>query len=593
MPRHSSPDRHFCGSPCCWKLAWLITLLALSGGCKSKAPRPSAAGDPPWFDDVTSRVGLDFVHDAGATGGYFMPQVMGSGAALFDFDDDGRLDIYLVHNAGPDSKSTNRLYHQEPDGSFQDVSAGSGLDVAGFGMGVAIGDVNNDGKLDLFLTEYGRVRLFLNAGGGNFRDVTVEAGIDQSSWATSASFFDFDRDGWLDLVVANYLDYEKTRPCGDPGGARDFCGPGNFRGMVTRLYHNRGAGADRPAEGPRFEDRTVAAGLAAASAPGLGVVCADFSGDHWPDVFVANDGQPNHLWINQGNGTFREEGLLRGIAVNGMGGAEGNMGIAVGDVTGDGALDVFVTHLVQETPTLWQQGPPGLFQDQTGVAGLSSPLRRGTGFGTVFADFDSDGELDLAVVNGAVKRPAQGGSGPAVVGHGEAFWSRYAQGNQLFANDGNCRFRDVSPENPSFCSVPGVGRGLCAGDIDNDGRVDLLVTSIAGPARLYRNVAAHAGHWLLVRAIDPALRRDAYGAEITVVTGARRRYNVINPAASYLCSHDARVHFGLGGSTEIDEIRVVWPDGAEEVFPGETANRSIVLRKGTGTPDRTPQEVPP
>jgi hypothetical protein len=321
----------------------------------------------------------------------------------------------------------------------------------------------------------------------------------------------------------------------------------------------------------------------------LGVVCADFSGDHWPDIFVANDGKPNHLWINQHDGTFVEEAMQRGIAVNSMGGAEANMGIAVGDLDGDGLLDVVVTHLVSETATVWQQGPVGLFQDRTGAAGLAAPLWRATGFGTAFSDFDEDGDLDLAVVNGAVKRdqrPAAPESGPGTV----EFWDLYAQRNQLFTNDGASRFRDISPLNAAFCGERRVSRGLCAGDIDNDGRVDLLVTSVAGPARLYRNVAPRAGHWLSLRAVDPRLRRDAYGAEVTVVAGKRRWYHCFNPAASYLCSHDPRVHFGLGAAEQIDEIHVIWPDGTAEIFPGGSVDRSIVLRKGDGAEGDNRQE---
>jgi hypothetical protein len=562
-------------------------MVGLFNGCGGDgaefAPPPAAH----WFEEASSEVGLDFVHDAGPTGSFFMPQIMGSGAGLFDFDDDGLLDIYLLNNAGPDSNSTNRLYHQGPGGHFRDVSRGSGLDVAGYGMGVATADINNDGRVDVFLTEYGRVRLFLNSGGGRFVDVSSECGLDQSSWGTSAGFFDYDRDGWLDLVVANYVEYEKTLPCSDRAGARDFCGPTSFRGSVTRLYHNLGKKTAGEPHGPQFEDATATSGLVKVTGPGLGVFCADFNGDRWPDIFVANDARPNHLWINQQDGTFTEEGVLRGIAVNSLGAAEGNMGVAVGDIDGDGSFDVFVTHLTQETPTLWRQGPRGQFLDRTGQFGLATPRWRGTGFGTVLADFDNDGDLDLAVVNGGVKRNAQA----ARTSDGTAsFWKDYSQRNQLFTCDENSVFRDISESNAALCGTPEVSRGLCAGDFDNDGGVDLLVTTIAGPARLYRNVAPHSGHWLMVRAIDPALRRDAYGAELTVCAGGRRRSCGISPGASYLCSNDPRAHFGMGHMGEFSEILVVWPDGTEESFPGGKADRLIVLRKGEGSSIRTAGE---
>ncbi|MFL5242897.1 MAG: CRTAC1 family protein [Gemmataceae bacterium] len=535
--------------------------------------------DPPWFVDATKEVGLDFVHDAGAAGTYFMPQLMGSGAAVFDFDGDGLLDLYLVQNGGPDSSSKNRLFRQNPDGRFTDVSAASGLDVAGYGMGVAIGDINNDGWPDVFLTEFGRVRLFLNNGDGkSFTDITKEAGLDNVSWATSACFADIDRDGWLDLIFVNYVDYDASRQCPGKGGKRDYCHPSAYPGTIPRVYRNLGrqAGADAP-HGVRFEDVTVKSGLSQIPGPGLGVVCADFNGDHWPDIFIANDSQPNRLWINQHDGTFKEEAVQRGIAYNGMGAAQANMGVALGDVDGDGLFDVVVTHLSEETHTLWKQGPVGLFRDHTALAQLSSPRYRGTGFGAVLADIDNDGFLDLAVVNGRVSR----GNTADVAGL-DPFWRPYAERNQLFANDGAGRLRDISQDNDPFCGSPAVSRGLACGDLRNEGGLDLLVTTIAGPARLYRNAVPQRGHWLGIRTVDPNLRRDAYGAEITVRAGDRRWLRWINPGYSYLCSNDPRAHFGLGQVDHVDRIDVVWPDGAEESFPEQPVDRYVELRKGSG-----------
>jgi hypothetical protein len=538
-------------------------------------------GSAPWFLDVTRDVGLDFIHDAGPvpTGNYFMPQIMGSGAALFDFDGDGRLDIYLIQNGGPKSGSFNRLYHQEADGRFTDVSKGSGLDVCGYGMGVGIGDVNNDGLPDVLLTEYGGIRLFLNLGRGKFKDVTREAGLDNPLWATSAAFFDYDRDGWLDLVVVNYVDYDPTRVCGPATGERDYCHPRAFAGTVAKLYRNLGA-EGRGSAPCRFEDVTTRSGLGQVPGPGLGVVCADFTGDHWPDIFVANDTQPNRLWVNQRDGTFKDEAVLRGVAYNGMGQTPANMGIALGDTAGKGRLDLVVTHLTEETHTLWRQEAVGRFHDRTAAMGLTSTRWRGTGFGTVLGDFDHDGALDLAVVNGRVSR------GSSARRPGASFWSHYEERNQLFANDGSGKFLDVSPANRPFCGTPSVARGLACGDVDGDGALDLLVTAVAGPARLYRNTAPDRGHWLLVRAIDPALGgRDAYGAEVTVKAGQRRWLGIVNPGQSYLCSNDPRVHFGLGRTEHIDGLHVVWPDGKEENFfqgRGCGVDRVVELRKGAG-----------
>jgi hypothetical protein len=567
-----------------WCLA--LTVLALAGlglGCRPTAPSGPAPA-PPWFVDVTEELGLNFVHDAGPTGTYFMPQQVGSGAAFFDFNNDGRLDIYLLQNGGPRSGSTNRLFMQLPDGHFQDVSAGSGLDIAGHNMGVAIGDVNNDGWPDVLVTQYSGVKLFLNNGNGTFTDVTEQAGLRNPGWGTSAAFVDYDRDGWLDLVVVNYVDYDPTWPCTGPTGP-DYCAPRTFKGRVSRLFHNRGR-AGAPADGRTtpvpavaFEDVTDASGLGRVPGPGLGVVCADFDGDAWPDILVANDGAPNSLWINQKNGTFKEEAVGRGLAYNGMSQAQAGMGIALGDVDGDGLFDIFITHLAEETHTLWRQGPRGLFQDQTAGAGLLQGAWHGTGFGTLLADFDHDGFPDLALVNGRVA--ARSNVEDTSLG---PYWSRYGDRNQLFVNEGGGRFRDLSRDNPALCGRYNVARGLVRGDIDGDGAQDLLVTTIGGPARLFRNVAPKRGHWLVVRAYDPALRRDAYGAEVRVRTGDRTHAGWLQPAESYLCSSEPRVHLGLGSSARVDAIDVVWPDGTRETFPGAAADQRLELRKGEGRP---------
>ena len=556
----------------------LVVTLAAVGWYAWPAAQPDSSA-PPWFADWTERAGLRFVHDAGplpGDGPYFLPQIIGSGAALFDFDGDGRLDLYLLTNGGPKSTSINRLYKNMPDGTFKDVTDGSGLGIAGHNMGVAVGDVNNDGLPDVLVTQYSGIKLFLNLGGGKFEDITAETGLTNPLWATSANFFDYDRDGWLDLVVVNYLDYDPTWACADTKGHRDYCAPSVFRGTVTKLFHNCGA-ARKP--WVRFEDVTLAAGLAKAPGPGLGVYCADFNGDGWPDIFVANDDKPNHLWINQHDGTFSEDALARGLAVGVMGQAEGNMGIAIGDVDNDGLFDLYVSHLVSEHNTLWLQGPRrGLFRDRTARAGLMTTAWRGTGFGTVMTDFDHDGWLDIAVVNGRVARETStpnAALGPHLM--------HYSERNQLFRNEGMGKFRDISRDNAPLCGTPNVARGLAVGDIDGDGAPDLLVTTIAGPARLLRNVAPSRGHWLLVRALDPRLKRDAYGAEITVRAGTGRWLRLVNPGDSYLCSSDPRVHVGLGSAPRYDGITVRWPDGLEEEFGGGPTDCVVELRRGEGT----------
>lgn len=558
----------------------VIASTAMTGlvGCQRSETISSSGAEvagPSWFHDVTASSGIDFVHDSGATGSYFMPESIGSGGALLDFDNDGRLDLYLVHCVPPGSQSRNRLYHQQADGRFRDVSAGSGLDVSGYGMGVAVGDVSNDGLPDVLLTEYGAARLFVNRGGGKFQDVTKEAGIENTRWGMSAAFFDYDRDGWLDLVIANYVDYTPTQKCFDTRGAQEYCGPQGMDGTVARLFRNRGAAGK-----VSFEDVTVISGLAAKPGPGMGVVCADFDGDRWQDIFVADDGQPNRLFINQRNATFTEEAIVRGVAFNALGGTAANMGIALGDVDGDALFDLFVTHLAWEQHSIWKQGPRGLFQEQTAAAGLVNPQWRGTGFGTVFADFDLDGDLDLALANGAIKRVHDSAKDSSV----GSFWSAYAQRNQVFANDGTGRFHDVSAANPDFCGRAAVGRGLASGDLNNDGAADLVVMSTGAPVKLLRNTVPDRGHWLTIRAVDPSHGgRDEYGAEVTVEGGDRRWWRLVQPGSSYLVSNDPRVHFGLGKVAAIERIRVIWPDGAEEVFSGGTVDQSVVLRKGSGT----------
>jgi hypothetical protein len=565
-------------------LAALPAVLPLGCGffvANHPTPSTDAAVEdsgPDWFEDVTEQVGLHFVHDPGPTGTYFMPQSMGSGCA-FIVDGDGTLYVYLLQGAGPDSKSVNRLYRKMPDGKFSDVTEGSGLGVPGYNVGVAVADVNNDGLPDVLVTQYGGVKLFLNLGGGHFEDVTAEAGLSNPLWSASAAFLDFDRDGWLDLVVVNYLDYDPRKDCLSPEGAQDFCGPTMFRGTCSKLFHNIGpqpAKDGKPAARVRFEDVSFASGIGRLAGPGLGVACADFDGDGWPDIFVANDGQPNRLWINQHDGTFVDEAVSRNLAYNAMGNAYAGMGVAVGDLTNGGMLDLFVTHLGSETHTLWRQGPRGRFRDLTVECGLASPRWRGTGFGTLAADFNLDGALDLAVVNGRVVR-----GGPAR-GSGLGFWETYAERNQLFVNDRDGKFRDISPSNKAFCGTWNVARGLACADFDGDGAPDLLVTTVGGPARLLRNVAPDRGHWLKVRALDPKLKRDAYGAEVRVRCGKQDWLRLINPVESYLSGGLPIAHFGLGAAVRVDSIEVTWPDGTREAFAGGAADRLVELRKGEG-----------
>lgn len=556
-------------------------VCALVGpGCQ-KSPPPAAQ----LFEDVTADVGIDFRHIPGKhEQEFFMPRCVGSGAAFFDFDGDGRLDVYCIQNGGPDSNLTNRLYRQV-DGVFEDVTDGSGLDVDGFAMGTAAGDINNDGKLDVVVSEYGRARLFLNESTGSkpqFRDISAAAGVQNELWGTSTCFVDYDRDGWLDLVLVNYVNYDPTRWCAGRGGTQDYCGPDAFPGRATRLLHNLGDVDGDGLGDAKFEDVTSASGLAEHPGPGLGVFCADFDGDRWPDIFIANDGQPNHLWINQKDGTFKEDAITRGLGYNSMGDSEADMGIAIGDVNSDGFFDIFVTHLTTETHTLWSQGPRGIFIDRTATSGLASTNWRGTGFGTVMADLDNDGDMDLVLANGRVTRVP--GHAPEVPEDLDEFWAPYAERDQVLLNDGTGKFIDASETNLTLSKLAGVSRGLACGDFNNDGLLDLLVTRIAGPPALLKNVAPNAGSWLLVRAVNDELKRDAYGAEVYVDVEDKTYMRWVNPGYSYLCSNDPRAHFGLGEAKHVAKVKIVWPDGNVEAFPGCDVNQQITLTKGSGTP---------
>jgi hypothetical protein len=571
-----------------WWIALPVTLGLLAASCSPRsgsdeAPVDSEAAGPVWFEDVTDAVGLDFVHDPGPTGEYLMPQINGAGCAFIREPE--ALSIYLLNSAGPGSKSVNRLYRRTPRGKFADVTAGSGLDVAGAAQGVAIGDVNNDGLPDVLLTQVGLIRLFLNRGNGKFEDATAEAGLSNLLWATSAAFVDYDRDGRLDLIVVNYLDYDPRLKCPTVRGAPEYCAPSNFPGTCSKLFRNLGP-PSTPAGSTsvRFADVSFDTGIGRKPGPGLGVVCADFTGDSWPDIFISNDGKPNHLWISYRNpdGTvyFKEEAVARGVAFPEMGRPFAGMGIALGDVDNNGLLDLFVTHLGQETHTLWTQGPRGTFHDGTGTAGLTNLRWRGTGFGTLMADFDLDGSLDLAIVNGAVFAGGQARNTDL------GFWETYAEKNQLLSNDGSGRFRDLSSSNKALCGRWNVGRGLACADFDEDGAPDLLVTAIGSRARLFRNLAPDRGHWLTIRAYDPKRQRDAYGAEVHIQVGSRQMLRSINPAESYLSSSCPYARFGLGKVERVDRILVKWPDGppdeAEEEFDASSVDRLLVLTRGTG-----------
>jgi len=565
---------------------FLVLLLLSSINCRPAAThtqQPATEADvvgPEWFRDITEQVGIKHRHRAGPTGDYFMPQVMGPGVAVFDANNDGRLDILAIANAGLKSDATHRLFLQQADGTFRDATDGSGIGVTGYGMGAAVGDIDNDGWLDVYISEYGGGRLFHNKGDGTFEDITARAGVRLPGWGTSCSFLDYDRDGWLDLVVATYVDYDPSRICAEGSGRADFCHPNQFNGTAARLFHNRGRDSNGRWEG--YEDVTAKSGLGSKPSNGLGVVCADLNGDGWVDIFISNDARANHFWINKRDGTFEESALIANVAYNAVGNPQANMGIALGDLGGTGRAALFVTHLSEELHTLWTQESIGHFRDTTGPAGLGNPRWRGTGFGTIAIDFNHDGWLDLAVANGRVMRSRASVPPGPVRPDLPAFWHSYAERNQLFEGVGLGKFRDISPSSAAFCGPAAVFRGLAWADLDGDGAIDLVTSEIEGPLRVFKNVAPKKGHWLQVRAFDPALKRDAPGTVVTVLAGGRSWTGFACACQSYCSSGDPRVHFGLGGASEYNEVHVDWPDGTRERFPGGVVDRAITLNRGTG-----------
>lgn len=574
-----------------------LVLALLLAGCGVKSPvappaKPASAVEAgPFFEEVTARSGVNFQHWCGDGGNYFFPEVMGSGIALLDYDRDDDLDIFVVQGMppaavpdrtapGPPPSPSSRLYQQVSAGRFEDVTDAVGLhDPEPYGMGVAVGDVNNDGWPDLYVSKYGADRLWLNRE-GKFQDVTAAAGIVNPRWGASCCFVDYDRDGWLDLYVVNYVDYYPSQRCVQANGTEDYCHPNVFSDAPARLFRNV-TGEDQSEakiKEPRFRDVSLETGIDGKLGPGLGALAADFTGDGWIDLYAANDAKANFLWVNKRGKTFEDEAIAAGAAYDAAGKPQSSMGVTAGDVDGDGGRDLYMTHLDGEYDTLYLQVAPGNFEDRSAAAGLATPTIPTTGFGTALLDLDLDGDLDLVVGNGRVRR--RDGAAP---GKGADFWKNYTERNLIFLNDGTGVFAEVAAGQDGFLAEARVTRGLAVGDLDNDGDLDVVTCEVNGPARIFMNIAKWQGSWLSVRAIDPRYgERDAYGAVITVVAGDKRWQRDIDPGTSYLSSSDPRAHFGIGKAEKVDRIEVLWPDGVQEKFKGNVATGRVILRRGEG-----------
>lgn len=528
--------------PSCWAGA---ALLAAS-------PALHEAGAEVRFAEVAEAAGIHFNHVNGMVGERWLVEIMGAGAALADFDGDGLLDVYLVQG-GPLADRSGKLpcdrFYRQLGGDalrFEDVTDQAGVCADGYGMGVASGDFDNDGDVDLFVANFGANHLLENLGDGRWRDIAAAAGVAGDAWSVSASFADVDGDGRLDLYVGNYLDFAfaTRKRCTDNESRPSYCSPEVYEPAPDRLYRNLGDG--------RFADVSAAAGIHAASGAALGVVIRDFDNDGKQDIFVANDMADNLLWMNRGDGTFADDALMAGVAVNGDGMVEASMGVAAQDFDADCDIDLFLTHLAAQTNTLYVNNGRGWFTDRANTTGVAAASIPDTGFGTAWFDADNDGDLDLFSANGAVTAIAGQAPGPLGL--------PLRQPNRLWLNDGQ---RYWETPNVDALQVAEVSRGTALGDVDNDGDLDLLVTNNRGAARLYRNDSA-SGHWLGISLAD-AGGSTTIGSRVRL-EGAACTVRHVAADGSYGSANDPRVHFGLGADATPKHVRVVWPDGVAQRF---------------------------
>ncbi len=543
--------------------------------CASQLPLHALSvqpATPPGFRfvDVTSRSGLQFQHNSGAFGGKFLPETMGSGCAFLDYDGDGSQDILLVNGMDwpghKQHRSTLRLYQNNGNGTFTDVTSRTGLDFEMYGMGVAVGDYDNDGFPDILITCVGQNRLFHNTGKGTFVDVTAASGLGKrQAFSTSALWFDYDRDGLLDLFVCNYVKWSPEHDvfCSLDGRHKSYCTPEAYRGETCWLFHNRGNGT--------FEDVTASSGIFDSSSKSLGVAMLDDAQNGWPDLLVANDTQPNKLYRNQHNGTFKDVAVEVGLAFSTEGKARAGMGVDIADFTNSGRSGVAITNFDNEMTGLYEFSGK-TYEDIAAQAGVGMASKNSLGFGCVFLDANLDGWLDLAVANGHIDETVRNIRGN--VG--------YAQPPLLFLNEGHGRFRDVAGELGGGFEQPKVGRGLAYGDFDRDGDLDLLLTTNNGAAHLYRNDQLAGNRSIRFRLIGTKSNRDAIGATVHVVSGGMSQTRMVKSGSSYLSQSELPITFGLEKRDHVERVVVTWPSGRIEEFTNLAAGRCYECTEGKG-----------
>jgi len=556
-------------------------LLKLLGVGLASAENLSGAVRVPQvsFIDIARTAGLAFTHDNAASPEKYLIETMGSGCGWLDYDQNGLFDIYLVNGAATRLYSPTRplrsaLYKNNGDGSFTDVTEHAGVGAEGlFGMGVAVGDYDNDGFPDLFVLGYGRCILYHNNGDGTFSDVTPRAGVGNvGKWGSSAAWFDYDNDGKLDLVIANYVDWSPLNNfyCGSKGpGLRSYCHPDVYHGQPPTLYHNNGDGT--------FTDVSERSGLGQKPGNGLGIVTFDYDDDGWQDIFIANDSMPNFLFHNNRDGTFREVAYSAGVAVGIDGQFEAGMGADAADTTGSGRPDLVVTHLDQQLARLYRNLGSGLFEDATYRSKISYATFHMSGFGARFMDYDNDGRRDLFMANGHVLDNIQ-------LYHAE---TRYAESKLMFRNSGAGIFENVSDQLGRDFLLPRVSRGAAIGDFDNDGLLDILVSNNGQPPQLLRNDGGNSNHWMQLYLIGRRSNRDAVGARVKVTAGDLVLYDERKGGMSYQSAQDPRLHFGLGPRSVIDQIEIKWPSGELTRLKNLRADQILAIEEGKGLVQRS------